>query len=736
MSVFSVRATLCKLDRISPSDEMPLKESREMVLKESLTPVETAERALSRLGVNVKYVTNDNDSFKAVSTLIDYPGILGCDIETTPKLLWKNHPKAGLDPYLAEIRLLQFATDTEVYVFDMNHIPLSHLEKLWLKPLVFHNATFDVKFLLHAGVRPARVGCTKSMDLILKGGGKWIKLSDLCEERLELQISKEEQLSDWSINELSSEQITYAALDAIAVKLLCDNLLKEIRERNMVGITTIFQRAIPAIAAMELAGIPFDWKAHQNLVTRWAEEEKILSLNIQSALQIEDMTSTKEIQQKFEKYFHQKGYDISKGKNDLPKLGKTELARFKDDVLIKKYLEHNCLKSRLSTFGDTLGERSNPLTKRVHPNFSHGGARTGRFASSSPNTQNFPNGEFRKLIAPNEGRVFVVADYSQIELRLLAIVAKEENMLTAYRKREDLHRLTASKILHVHPEKVTKEQRTCAKAVNFGFIYGQREGGFMRVAKNDYGLEVSYKEAKQYRNAFFEAYPAIAKWHKEVELQIQKTGKIKTLNGWERDFRKEIDKIVARKESLLQRKVSQREKQKLKIQDEEQILKRHRERMAKDPKSTRVKEMFDKKEAYIAELKKRHQATNQECYILNARISNSKKERNILMIPRILEEKCNILFAAFNLPIQGLGCELMVVALAKVFHRLENSKANIINCVHDEIVIECDSEEASRVTAALTHEMEAAFTEMFPEYTDTISGLVEAKIAQNWGEAK
>lgn len=106
------------------------------------------------------------------------------------------------------------------------------------------------------------------------------------------------------------------------------------------------------------------------------------------------------------------------------------------------------------------------------------------------------------------------------------------------------------------------------------------------------------------------------------------------------------------------------------------------------------------------------------------------------MIPRILEEKCNILFAAFNLPIQGLGCELMVVALAKVFHRLENSKANIINCVHDEIVIECDSEEAGRVSAALTQEMEAAFTEMFPEYTDTISGLVEAKIAQNWGEAK
>lgn len=705
-------------------------------LEENPPSGETADRTLSKLGVKVKYISNDKDSFKAIATLVDYPGILGCDIETTPKPDWKNYPGAGLDPYLAKIRLLQFATDREVYVFDMDHIPLSQFEKLWSKPLVFHNATFDVKFLLHAGIRPTRVGCTKSMDLILKGGGKWIKLSDLCKERLQLQISKEEQLSDWSKIELSSEQISYAALDAVAVKLLCDVLLKEIRERNMVRITTIFQKAIPAIAAMELAGIPFDWEAHQNLVKKWAEKEKSLALDVQSTLQIEDMTRSKEIQQRFERYFHQMGYEIPKGKNGLPKLGKIELAQFKDDDLIQKYLEHSCLKSRLSTFGDGLRERSNPVTGRVHPNFSHGGARTGRFASSNPNTQNFPSGKFRKLIAPKEDRVFVVADYSQIELRLLAIVAKEENMLEAYRKKEDLHRLTASKILQVHPENVTKEQRTCAKAVNFGFIYGQREGGFMRVARNDYGLEISFNEARQYRNAFFEAYPSIAKWHKEVELQIQKTGKIKTMNGWERNFRKEIDKVVAQKEGLLQRKISQREKQKLKIQDEVQILKRHSERMSKDPQNTRVNEMFNRKEVYIAELKKKYQATIQECYILNAKISNAKKERNILMIPRILEEKCNILFAAFNLPIQGLGCELMAVALAKVHDRLRNSTANIINCVHDEIIIECDSKDANHVSAALTQEMKTAFSEMLPGYNDTIPGLVETKVAHNWGDAK
>ncbi len=187
----------------------------------------------------------------------------------------------------------------------------------------------------------------------------------------------------------------------------------------------------------------------------------------------------------------------------------------------------------------------------------------------------------------------------------------------------------------------------------------------------------------------------------------------------------------------MQRKTAQRDRQKEKIQSEEQILERHCERVAKDPGNLRTKELFHKKEACITELKEKYRAIVQGCYILNARVTNAKKERNILMVPRILEEKCNILFAAYNLPIQGLGCELMAVALAKVHRRgLVRTSANIINCIHDEIVIECNTKEANHVSAALTHAMEGAFSEMFPKYIDTVSGLIETKTANNWGDAK
>ncbi len=174
----------------------------------------------------------------------------------------------------------------------------------------------------------------------------------------------------------------------------------------------------------------------------------------------------------------------------------------------------------------------------------------------------------------------------------------------------------------------------------------------------------------------------------------------------------------------------------MKIQNEEKILERYRECVTKDLDNPLAKELFYKKGAYITELKKKYQAIEQECYLINARVTNAKKERNILMVLRILDEKCNILFAAYNLPIQGLGCELMAVALAKVHQGLMVTTANIINCVHDEIVIECNTERVNHVSVVLTKAMEEAFSEMFPNHVDTIYGLVETKIAKNWGEAK
>ena len=725
MSIFSVKRSLEKLTSAAHCSQVKLAEAPS-------TPV---IKSCSKLNVHLYAVTDGEKAVFAVDTLKKYSGILGCDIETTPLDEWKQHPQAGLDPYLSKIRTIQFATEDSVFVFDLVHVDIHILRELWQKPLVFHNAKFDVKFLLHAGFKPTKVGCTLLMDLILNGGGSGKKLSDLSKELLEIEISKEEQTSDWS-GELSASQISYAALDAVIVKRICDKLLCVLKKRNMNSIALIFNRAILATASMELAGIPFDWDKHHQIVKEWQQEFSDLERAIQRDLSVENMNSSKELQQKFHEHFIKNSYEVVNGKNGLPKLGKKELAKYKSDPLISRYLQYACLKTRLSTFGDSLAALANPITRRIHPNFMHGRARTGRFATSKPNTQNFPNGTFKTIIKPCSGRVFVVADYSQIELRLIAIVAGEENMLRAYRSGEDLHRLTASRILNIPPEEITKTQRTCAKAVNFGFIYGQKEGGFISVAKNEYGLEISFNEAKAYRNAFFTSYPKIASWHQEIANSIRNTGAIRTLNGWERRFFLETDKMVLQKEIILERKQKQIKNLTPRLTKEEKLRKGYQDRLQQNPNHPRTQVLFEKKDALVNELKSRLENLCQERHQLERRIKLAKSEQNVVHIPKMLDEYRNILFSAYNLPIQGLGCELMAVALTKTFDTLDDTSAKIVNCVHDEIIVECAQEEAESICKKLKGSMFNAFVEMFSSHRDTTKGLIDIKIAQNWGEAK
>lgn len=555
-------------------------------------------------------------------------------------------------------------------------------------------------------------------------------------ETMPLTEWKELQRSDWSQDTLSSEQIEYAALDAVLVRLLCIQQIAELQQRDMMRIASIIQKAIPAVASMELAGIPFDWDSHQHLVSAWRSEEEALSHFLRERFGIDDLSNMKDVQQWFSEYFHQNKYQLTYSKTGAPKLGKADLARYKDDPIVETYLNYTCLKTRLSTFGDALRKKANPVTDRVHPMFLHGRASTGRFATSGPNTQNFPRGAFRQLIKPSDNRVFVVADYSQIELRLVAIVAKEERMLEAYRKGQDLHRLTASSILNVLPEQVSKAQRTCAKAVNFGFIYGQREKGFMRVAKNDYGLDISYSDAQKYRGEFFQTYPTIASWHKSIEKQLQGEGRVRTLNGWERNFWEKVHGLVSQNEKRVKQMRDRIHSLLRKIEAEEEILTRHKTRLENDPENLRTLGFMEKKELGISELRRKVKSLENEVRGLEARTIAAKREKNILLVPRILREKAGFLFSAYNLPIQGLGCELMSVALSKTHHRLFDSSGAIVNCIHDELVVECNVDDADWIQSQVSRAMEEAFKEMFPEYRDTTVGLVEVSIGQNWGDAK
>lgn len=131
---------------------------------------------------------------------------------------------------------------------------------------------------------------------------------------------------------------------------------------------------------------------------------------------------------------------------------------------------------------------------------------------STPNLQQIPRGEYRECFVPRGGCVFIRADYSQIELRIVTYLSGDENMQHAYREGRDLHRITAARTLGKTEEEVTNEERQCAKAVNFGVIYGIGVKKLREYAMTNYGVALSDAEAHQWRNGFFDAYPAVKEW--------------------------------------------------------------------------------------------------------------------------------------------------------------------------------------------------------------------------------
>jgi len=147
-------------------------------------------------------------------------------------------------------------------------------------------------------------------------------------------------------------------------------------------------------------------------------------------------------------------------------------------------------------------------------------------ACVSPNMQQLPRGDYRRCFVAPPGRVLVKADFSQIELRIAAKISGDKALLDAYRRGDDLHTLTARRILGV--ENVTKEHRQLAKAVNFGFLYGMGSRAFRTYAKANYGLDLTEDEAGRYRAAFFRAYPGLKRWHNSVPNSPQDT---RTLTG-------------------------------------------------------------------------------------------------------------------------------------------------------------------------------------------------------------
>jgi DNA polymerase-1 len=195
-----------------------------------------------------------------------------------------------------------------------------------------------------------------------------------------------------------------------------------------------------------------------------------------------------------------------------------------------RLIEHRTLAKLKSTYADALPALVNPSTGRIHTSFNQLVAATGRLSSSSPNLQNIPirselGRRIRAAFVPEPGWRFVAADYSQIELRILAHVCGEESLIEAFRRGEDIHRRTASEVFGVSVEAVTAEQRDLAKTTNFSVIYGVTAFGLSR------GLAISQKEAQEFLDRFFARHPRVKAYLDRTVAEGRERGWVATLAG-------------------------------------------------------------------------------------------------------------------------------------------------------------------------------------------------------------
>lgn len=207
------------------------------------------------------------------------------------------------------------------------------------------------------------------------------------------------------------------------------------------------------------------------------------------------------------------------------------LERLKPDhQIVADILEYRQLAKLKSTYADGLANYICPVDGRIHGKFNQTITATGRLSSTEPNLQNIPirmeiGREIRKVFIPKEGYVFLDADYSQIELRILAHMSGDESLIQAYNTGKDIHRITASEVFHTPFEEVTKEQRSNAKAVNFGIVYGISSFGLGQ------DLNISRKEAEEYIHRYFDTYPGIKKYLDDAVEQGKKNGYAVSLMG-------------------------------------------------------------------------------------------------------------------------------------------------------------------------------------------------------------
>lgn len=487
----------------------------------------------------------------AIENLSPQPA-LGFDAETT-----------SLDPFDqakgTRLRLVQLAAPDSTYVFDLDRIvpegtrgtraeelsgspaldPLRRLLAARAPVKIAHNAKFDAKWVRaflgvelcgefdsrtnsNGAERVERGGLFDTMlaSQVVSAGEQEDRhsLEAVVGRYLDRAVDKSQQVSDWG-GELSPAQLEYAARDAALLLPLRDKLVEALRSASLGRCAQLEFECVVPVATLELNGIFLDKERWREQLAVVEKRRAVLAEELQVMLAEEspqqsffgptrlDINLDSHVQ--LTRALQRRGIELPDGTRNWKLQPLAE-----KHAEIKTLLEYRTVQKALTSYGENILEEIKPATGRLHANFHQIGAPTGRMACTQPNIQQVPHAhEYRRCFRAPEGRKLVIADYSQIELRILADYTGDKGFVDAFNSGADLHRVTAAQIFNVALEEVSKEQRDFAKRLNFGVVYGIGAKRFALMT----GL--SETEAEDLLRRYFATYRDLDAWLRKAAQQ-------------------------------------------------------------------------------------------------------------------------------------------------------------------------------------------------------------------------
>ena len=472
-------------------------------------------------------------------------------LETCQKFAFDTET-TGIEPMTAELVGMSFAIDEgEAYYVPVpaEKAAADRIVNIFKKALenpasqkIGQNIKYDYIMMRRYGVRPAGAFFDTMVAHYLLQPEQRHNMDYLAEIYLGYKTIHIEELigpkgkGQRSMRDVAPEQVCpYAAEDADITLQLKNRLEAELAREGMEPLFyDIEMPLVRVLAEMEICGVRIDTEALRrssaDLGKRLAAiEQEIYELagtpfNISSARQVGEILFERlKIDEKARKT---KTGQYSTTEEVLEKL------RYRHPV-VDKILTYRGLRKLLSTYIDALPELINPATGKIHTSFNQTVTATGRLSSSNPNLQNIPirddeGREIRRAFIPEEGALFFSADYSQIELRIMAHLSGDPAMTEAFVSGHDIHAATAAKIYKVGIDEVTKEMRRKAKTANFGIIYGISTFGLAER------LNIPRSEAKQLIDGYFETFPRVKQYMEQSIEVAREKGYVETLNGRKR----------------------------------------------------------------------------------------------------------------------------------------------------------------------------------------------------------